>query len=252
MVRRYAGLFGAVVALCLIMSGVAMAKGTVGFTGVKATYTVVKGTGLIVTGKVVGSTPVYDWNYHAPIKLDRYVGGHWNVLTSVLPKPDGTFTFSLFKPATGTYRVRFPGCEHFCENSRKFVIKYNPQLSVTGSALSFIDRVVGSADPMVIIGATVISRLPASYLQTGYMTVRTFGTTETTPTAAAYKLLTTMPSRYSFAGFAQTRIVPIYAPFADSGDHIYRWFKVQLMWSGSGVTTPVTIISSGFRMRVPS
>ena len=247
MVRRYAGLFGAVVALCLIMSGVAMAKGTVGFTGVKATYTVVRGYGLGVTGKVVGSTPVYDWNYHAPIKLDRYVGGHWNVLTSVLPKPDGTFTFSLFKPATGTYRVRFPGCEHFCENSRSFVIKYNPQISVQARAISVYDIVERDLNAQVEIGAVVTSMLPASYLKTGYLTMRCFGTTETTPTAAGYKLVSTMPSRYSFGGGWVARIL-VYAPFRQSGDHIYKWYKVQTMWSGNGLTTPVTVLSSPFRM----
>jgi hypothetical protein len=215
MKKRLFVALGLTLLVCLLLPGVALARGTTSFTGVGSQYTVVKGGNLTVAGTIVGDPGADNWNRHPRIKIQRYVHGKWHTIKFVRPKGYGAFSTSLKKPVSGSYRVFFPGCVHYHSKAQRFTLKYDPQLSVDAPTTT------GEIRPLrfsydSLVSTTVRSALSASNLGGGYLTLRSYASTD----GVTYTLVGTVPSPISFGRSNSVLVSGILVPGFNADDDI--------------------------------
>ena len=243
MSKRLSAVLAAAIAVCLFAPGVALARDTVKITGLKSAYTVGHGHGLTDSGKVVTHPNASDWSVHGRVQLQRLVDGSWTTVDKIEPSESGAFKFTLHKAAAGSYRVRFPGCEHYDAKNRNFVIKYSPKLSIGALSIWRGYRTDYLANRWLMLQARVTSKLPARYLKTGELTFRSYASTDN----VTFHQIFVSPNGTSFGGSNEITMAPL--PVLDwaglSGGDI-RSYKVRVYWSGNASTVRGSVLSKAF------
>ncbi|NTU70778.1 MAG: hypothetical protein HGB10_03025 [Coriobacteriia bacterium] len=247
MKKRVSLVFALALLLCLALPVAALALGTVSVTGIASTHTLSKGAALAETGKLVGDPSASNWDRHVKVRVQRLVGDEWVTLKSVVPSPNGTFKFSLAAPVPGSYRVRFPGCEHYAAKNRNFKLKWDPALSISTPSFYPGTMLFARGFYWFNLQAHIESTVPAKYLKTGSLALRSYASTDGVTFTQVY----TSPNGTTFRGSNEITAAPIPVPETDPADGmtVYRYFRVRATWSGNGYTGSDTVLSPTFDMR---
>jgi hypothetical protein len=238
--KRLVVVLGLTLLLCLLVPSLALARGTTSLDGVSSTYTVVKGANLYVSGQIAGDPDASNWNRHPRLKIQRYYRGDWRTVAFVRPKAGGIFSAKLKKPFNGAYRVVFPGCVHYRSTHKDFSVKYDPQLSISTPTMTGEVWTLARTYDKFVLSATVRSALSPSYLSGGYLTIRSYESTD----GVNYDMVGTLPSSISFGRSNSAVVDNIVVPATDSYEKLYRWYKVEAVWSGGKGTGPGSVMST--------
>jgi hypothetical protein len=243
--KRLLVVLGLTLLICLLVPSLALARGTTKIEDVSAAYTVVKGGTLTVAGTVVGSPNASNWNRHPRLKIQRLTRGHWRTIDYVRPKAGGSFSVKLKKPTAGSYRVSFPGCSHYRSHAERFSVKYDPLLSIGTPTLT------GSIRPLMIrsesiVSVTVRSSLPARDLVGGYLTIRSWASTD----GVTYDLVGTVASPFAFGSSNSVAVNGILVPYVNAADDTYEYCRIEALYSGGSYTGIGSVTSAPCRVSI--
>ena len=244
MSKRLSAVFVAAIVLCLFAPGAALARGTVRLTGLDSGYTIVRGNNLTDWGQVVGNRNAADWSDHGAVQLQHRDDGKWKTISKIAPSKSGAFKFTLHKVAAGSYRVLFPGCEHYKASNRDFVVKYSPQLTMGALSMWSDVRASNIGRLWFALQARVASGLPAKYLTRGVLTYRSFASTDG---VNFFPQIVDPASGISFGGSNSINMAPLLVRDTNTLEvDFIRSFKIQVYWSGNAYTAPGSVLSSAY------
>jgi hypothetical protein len=237
--KRLLVVLGLTLLVCLLVPSLAVARGTTKITDVNTAYTVVKGGNLRVSGKVVGSPNATNWNRHPRLKVQRLIRGSWRTVAYVHPKAGGSFSARLKKPTAGSYRILFPGCEHYRSRAQRFSVKYDPLLSIGTPVQTGMIRPL-NVDYDSVVAVTVRSALPARDLLGGYLTIRTWASMD----GVTYDLVGTVANPVAFGRANSVVVGNIVVPRDRADGEVYEYCKIEAVYSGGSYTSPATVMST--------
>ncbi|NTU70641.1 MAG: hypothetical protein HGB10_02300 [Coriobacteriia bacterium] len=242
--KRTFAAFAVAVVVCAALPSVAMAKEAVKLNGFASTHTVIRGNNLRELGTITSDPNAAHWNRHSVVRVQRKLDGVWRTLVRVRPTEKGNISFALTKPKAGSYRLWYPGCDHYRSKTREFTIKirdtkYDPKLAV--GAPSFFRILQPTALNWMMLQAPVTSGVSADKLVGGYLLTRSYGSTNGVDYYETYAL----ENPFSFGGSNAVTVAPVPVnPWNGDTYVMYTHFKVRVNWSGNAFTKSASVLST--------
>lgn len=241
-----------VIALCVAMPGAALAKGNVSFSSIKGKYTVASRANLTVTAWLHVKSSTADLSMHAPVVVQRKVGGKWRDILVVRPGSHGRFKFTLVRPHAGDYRVVYPGCRHYRPRAVHFDVSHGTSTTPLRSSVKLLPLLsVRDVSSMFFISSAKTDRRslalirplwPVSFdIETSQSPEAMTGSNLTfrvsaSITGATYTPVYSFPSGFGFGGKSSvylTAAAPIFDPVSTD---FYNYYRVDAVWNGNRFT----------------